>query len=55
MATVNDMNRNNTTEGPVVITSEVCNRNENDIPATSTPVVATTPVVPEVETTETET
>ena len=54
-ATVNERNRSNTTEGPVAITSEVCDRNENDVPATSTSVVDTTPVVPEAETTETET
>ena len=50
---MNERNRSNVTEGPVAITSEVCNRNENDVPATSTPVVDTTPVVPEAETTET--
>ena len=38
-----------------MITSEVCDRNENDVPATSTSVVDITPVVPEVETIETET
>ena len=54
-ATVNERNRSNTTEGPVAITSEVCDRNENDVPATSTSVADTTPVVPEAETTETET
>ena len=52
-ATVNERNRSNVTEGPVAIMSEVCNRNENDVPATSTPVVDTTSVVPEAETTET--
>ena len=50
---MNERNRSNVTEGPVAITSEVCNRNENDVPVTSTPVVDTTPVVPEAETTET--
>ena len=52
---MNERNRGNTTGGPVVITSEVCDRNENDVPVTSTSVVHTTPVVPEAETTETET
>ena len=52
---MNERNRSNTTEGPVAIMSEVCDRNENDVPATSTSVVDTTPVVPEAETTETET
>ena len=51
--TVNERNRSNVTKGPVAITSEVCNRNENDVPATSTPIVDTTSVVPEAETTET--
>ena len=53
-AAVNERNRRNTTEGPVAIMSEVCDRNENDVPVTSTSVVDTTPVVPEAETTETE-
>ena len=53
--TVNERNRSDTTEGPVAITSEACDRNENDVPTTSTSVVDTTPVVPEAETTETET
>ena len=48
-------NRSNTTEGPVLITSEVCGRNENDVPATSTSVVDTTPVVLDAEPTEPET
>ena len=51
-ATVNERNRGNITEGPVATMSKVCNRNEDDAPATSTPDVATTPVVPEAETTE---
>ena len=51
---MNERNRSNTTKGPVTIMSEVCNRNENDVPDTSTSVVDTTPVVPEAETTETE-
>ena len=54
-ATVNERNRRNTTEGPTGISSEVCGRNKNDIPFTSTSGVTTTPVVPEAETTETET
>ena len=52
---MNERNRSNTTEGPVEIMSEVCDRNENDAHVTSTSVVNTTPVVPEAETTETET
>ena len=52
---MSEKNKSNTTEGPVAITSEVCGRNENDVPATSTSVVDSTPVVPEAETTETET
>ena len=51
-ATVNERNRNDPTEGPVAITSEGCDRDENDVPITSTPTVTTTPVVPEAETTE---
>ena len=35
--------------------SEGCDRNENDVPVTSTSVVTTTPVAPETETIETET
>ena len=54
-AAVSERNRSNTTEGPIAIMSEVCDRSENDVPTTSTSVVDTTPVVPEVETTETET
>ena len=54
-AAVNERNRSNTTEGPIGISSEVCERNENYVPVTSTSVVTTTPVVPEAETTETET
>ena len=50
-----ERNRSNTIEGPIEILSEVCDRNENDVPVTSTSVVTTTPVVPEAETTETET
>ena len=52
---MNERNRSNTTEGPIGILSEVCNRNENDVPITSTFVVTTTTVVPDAETTETET
>ena len=54
-ATVNERNRGINTEGPIGISSEVCRRDENDVPVTSTSVVTTTPVVPETETTETET
>ena len=54
-AAVNERNRNDTTEGPVVITSECCDRDENDVPITSTSAVTITPVVLEAETTETET
>ena len=52
---MNERNRGITTEGPIGISSEVCGRNENDVPVTSTSVATTTPVVPEAETTETET
>ena len=52
---MNERNRSNTTTGPIGISYEVCDRNENDVPITSTSLVATTPVVPEAETTETET
>ena len=52
---MNERNRSNTTERPVVITSEDCDRNENDVPITPTSVVNTTPVVSEAETAETET
>ena len=51
----NERNRSNTTEGPIGISSEVCERNENDAPVTSTSVVPTTPVAPKAETTETKT
>ena len=54
-ATTNDRNRSNITEGPIGILSEVCGRNENDVPVTSTSAVTITPVVPDAETTETET
>ena len=49
---MNERNRNDPTEGPVAITFEGCDRDENDVPVTSTPAVTTTPVVPEAETTE---
>ena len=52
---MNERNRSNTTEGPVAITSEVSDRNENDVPVTSTSVVTTTSVVPEAEAMETKT
>ena len=52
-ATVNERNRGNVAEGPVAITSDDCNRNENDVPTTSTPVIDNTSVAPETETTET--
>ena len=52
---MNERNRSNTTEGSVAKMSEVCDRNENDVPTTSTSVVDTTPVVPEAETMEAET
>ena len=54
-AAVNERNRGITTEGPIETSSAVCGRNENDVPVTSTSVATTTPVVPEAETTETET
>ena len=52
-ATVNERYRGNVTEGPVAITSNDCIRNENDVPATSTPVIANTLDAPEAVTTET--
>ena len=52
-AAVNERNRGNVAEGPVAITSDDCNRNENDVPATSTPIIDNTSVPLEVETTET--
>ena len=52
---MNERNISNTTEGPVAIMSEVCGRNGNDVPITSTSVVTSTPVVPDAETTEPET
>ena len=52
---MNERNRGIITKGPIETSSEVCGRNENDVPVTSIPVVTTTPVVPEAETTETET
>ena len=52
---MNERDRSNTTEGPIGISCEVCDRNENNVPVTSTSVVTTIPVVPEVETTEMET
>ena len=52
---MNERNRGNTTERPVAIMSEDCDRNETDVLITSTSVVNTTPVVPKAETTETET
>ena len=45
-AAVNERNRSNTTEGPIGISSEVCDRNENDVPITSTSVATTTPSCP---------
>ena len=50
---MNERNRGNVAEGPVAITSDDCNRNENDVPATSTPVIDNTSVAPDAETTET--
>ena len=51
---MNERNRSNTTEGPIGRSSEVCDRNENDVPITSSSVGTTTPVVLDTETTETE-
>ena len=42
-------------EGPIETLSEVCGRNETEVPITSASVATTTPVVPEAETAETET
>ena len=52
---MNERNRGITIEGPIEISSEVCGRNENDVPVTFTSVATTTPVVCEAETTEIET
>ena len=54
-ATVNKRKRGITTEEPIETSSDVCERNDNDVPVMSTSVAPTTPVVPEAETTETET
>ena len=52
-AAVDKRNRNNTTGRPIGISSEVCGRNDIDVPGMSTTFVTTTPVVPDAETTET--
>ena len=52
---MNERTRGTTTEGPIETLFEVCGRNKNDVPVMSTSVAPTTPVVPEGETTETET
>ena len=54
-AAVNERSRGMTTGGPIETSSDVCGRNDNDEPVTSTSVALTTPVVPETETTDTET
>ena len=55
MSTVNERYRGTTTEGPIETMSDVSGRNENDVPVTSNSVAPTTPVIPDADTTETET
>ena len=48
-ATVDERNRNNSTGRPIGVSSEVCGREDVDVPGMSTSVVTTTPVVPDVD------
>ena len=48
-ATVDKRNRNNSTGRPIGVSSEVCGRDDIDVPGASTSVVTTSPVVPDVE------
>ena len=48
-ATVDERNRDNSTGRPIEISSEVCERDDTEVPDASTSVVATTPVVFDVE------
>ena len=48
-ATVDERNRNNSTRRSLEVSSEVCRRDDIDVPGTSASAVITTPVVPDVE------
>ena len=48
-ATVDERNRNNSTRQPIGILTEVCERDDTEVPDVSTSVAATTPVVFDVE------
>ena len=48
-ATVDKKNRNNSTGRPIGVLSEVCGRDNIDVPGMSTSVVTTTPVIPDME------
>ena len=48
-AAVDERNRNNATRRPIGMSSEVCERDDTEVPDVSTSVVATTPVVFDVE------
>ena len=48
-ATVDERNRNDSTGRPIGVSSEVCGREDIDVPGTSTSVVTTTPVIPDVD------
>ena len=48
-ATVDESNRNNTTRQSIGISTEVCERDDTEVPDVSTSVAATTPVVFDVE------
>ena len=48
-AAVDERNRNNSTGRPIGVSSEVCGRDDIDVPGMSTSVVTTIPVVPDVE------
>ena len=46
---VDKMNRNNSTRGSLEVSSEVCRRDDINVPGMSASAVITTPVVPDVE------
>ena len=48
-AAVDERNRNNSTRKPIGISTEVCERDDTEVPDVSTSVAATTPVVLDVE------
>ena len=48
-ATVDERNRNDSTGRPIGVSSEVCGREDIDVPGMSTSVVTTTPVIPDVD------